>query len=59
MIEKTKILTQEMWKYDPEVDGARKGKIGLHEFMTILQSQSNIVIIIIIINFLSFISSRF
>eukprot|EP00795_Rhopilema_esculentum_P010503 gene10503-19218_t len=39
MIEKTKSLTEHFWKYDPEVDGARKGKIGLQEFSSVLQSE--------------------
>ena len=40
MIEKTKPLTEEIWKYDQEIDGTRRGKIGLQEFSSVLQSLS-------------------
>ena len=40
MIEKSKLLTNDFWKYDPELDGVRRGKIGLQEFISVLQANS-------------------
>ena len=40
MIEKSKVLTKDFWKYDPEKDGDRRGKIGSHEFISVLQANS-------------------
>eukprot|EP00794_Sanderia_malayensis_P015808 gene15808-17402_t len=38
MVYNSKMLTEEMWKIDPEVDGTRKGKIAKPDFISILQS---------------------
>jgi len=38
MMEKSKLLTNDFWKYDPESDGVRRGKIGLQEFISVLQA---------------------
>ena len=40
MTEKSKVLTKDFWKYDPEKDGDRRGKIGSHEFISVLQANS-------------------
>ena len=49
MIEKTKSLTEHFWKYDPEVDGVRKGKIGLQEFSSVLQSEGMLFPMVLLI----------
>lgn len=39
VLEKSKQVTEHLWKFDPEVDGVRKGKIGMQEFISVLQME--------------------